>query len=271
MRKFKLDSIFTRRSDDYEPQREKSTGGVLAVWGAPGSGKTTVAVKLAKHLADHKRNVALVLCDMTAPMLPCVCTPSTLEGADRSLGSILAATRVTDSLVKNNCVTHKQMPYLAILGLKPGENEYSYPACTQQQVTELITVLRELAPYVIIDCSSYIASDILSAMALLEADSVLRLAGCDPKSLSYFKSQLPLLEEKEWDADRQYTAISNLRPNQAAGPMEQALGGAAFRLPYSAELEEQYLASDLFAPLSLKDSRPFRKELARIGKEVFDV
>ena len=64
MRKFKLDSIFTRRSDDYEPQREKSTGGVLAVWGAPGSGKTTVAVKLAKHLADHKRNVALVLCDM---------------------------------------------------------------------------------------------------------------------------------------------------------------------------------------------------------------
>lgn len=30
---------------------------VLAVWGSPGSGKTTVSVWLAKYLAAHKRNV----------------------------------------------------------------------------------------------------------------------------------------------------------------------------------------------------------------------
>ena len=67
---------------------------VLAVWGSPSSGKTTVSVKLAKHLADKKRNVVLLLCDMTAPMLPCICPPSDLEW-ERSLGSILAATHVT--------------------------------------------------------------------------------------------------------------------------------------------------------------------------------
>lgn len=46
---------------------------VLAVWGSPGSGKSTVAVKLAKYLAGKKRNVILLTCDMTAPMLPCIC------------------------------------------------------------------------------------------------------------------------------------------------------------------------------------------------------
>lgn len=270
MRKFRLESIFTRGCDR-EAREESAAGCVLAVWGAPGSGKTTVAVKLAKQLAERRKNVTLVLCDMTAPMLSCVCPPAGLEGAEHSLGSILAATHVTDSLVRNNCVTLRQLPYLTLLGLRQGENEYSYPACTQQQVTELIEVLRELTPYVIFDCGSYIASDILSAMALLEADSVLRLARCDPKSLSYFRSQLPLLEEKSWDTDRQYRALSDLRPNQAAEPMEQALGGAAFRLPYSAELEEQYLAGELFADLSLRESRPFRREIARITKEVFDV
>lgn len=36
------------------------------------------------------------------------------------------------------------------------------------QATELIDCLRELTPYVIIDCSSYIVNDILSAIALME-------------------------------------------------------------------------------------------------------
>ncbi|OLN30080.1 hypothetical protein DSOL_3212 [Desulfosporosinus metallidurans] len=97
---FKTGSIFSQNTGD-EPQHtepEKDVQ-VLAVWGSPASGKTTVSVKLAKYLADKKRNVLLLLCDMTAPMLPCVCPPSDLE-CEKSLGSILAATHVTDTLIK---------------------------------------------------------------------------------------------------------------------------------------------------------------------------
>lgn len=97
---FKKMSIFHRggAEDDYE-QEVQSSGGVLAVWGSPGSGKTVTAVKLAKALADKKRNVALVLCDMTAPMLPCICPGSELE-CERSLGTILAAARIPVELFK---------------------------------------------------------------------------------------------------------------------------------------------------------------------------
>ena len=72
------------------------------------------------------------------------------------------------NLIKHNLTTHKKLSYLTMLGLRKGENEYTYAACTKQQAEELIRGLREIAPYVVIDCSSYIANDILSAVALME-------------------------------------------------------------------------------------------------------
>lgn len=92
MLNFKKKGIFKRNTEEREEEYILH-GGVLAVWGSPGSGKTTLAVKLAKYLADRKKNVVLLLCDMTAPMLPCICPPADLEH-EKSLGSILAAAHV---------------------------------------------------------------------------------------------------------------------------------------------------------------------------------
>lgn len=269
MLNFKKSSIFTRHAaEGNAPQEQEAQGGMLAVWGSPGSGKTTVAVKLAKHLADGKRNTVLVLCDMAAPMLPCICPPSELQ-CEHSLGSILAAAHVSEPLIKHNLVTLKKNSFLTILGLKKGENEYTYPPYSEVQAKELLDGLQEIVPFVVVDCGSYIANDILSAVALMQADSVLRLAGADLKSVSYLSSQLPLLRDSKWDADKQYKVASNIKPQQAAEQIGQALGSVAFMLPYSQELEEQYLVGNLLADLSLKDSRPFRKEIEKISKEVF--
>lgn len=110
MLKFKKNGIFSRSASEEATASELQEGGVVAVWGSPGSGKTTMAVKIAKYLADKKRNVVLLLCDMTAPMLPCICPASELE-CERSLGSVLAAAHVTENLVKNNLITHKRLGY----------------------------------------------------------------------------------------------------------------------------------------------------------------
>ena len=128
-------------------------GRVVEIYGPESSGKTTVAVRLAKYLADKRRNVILLLCDMTAPMLPCICPAADLE-CERSLGSVLAAAHVSENLVKNNLVTHKRLGYLTMLGMLKGENEYTYPPYNEVQARELIDCLREIAPYVVIDCGS---------------------------------------------------------------------------------------------------------------------
>lgn len=74
---------------------------ILAVWGSPGCGKTTVSVKIAKHLAEKKKNVILVLSDMTLPMMPCICPMDELENI-WSLGNVLAAPHVTKGLIEEN-------------------------------------------------------------------------------------------------------------------------------------------------------------------------
>lgn len=108
---FLKNSIFSRRSgEEVQEQMPENENQMLAVWGSPGSGKTTVAVKLAARLAMQKRDVALLLCDMNTPMLPCICPPGELE-EEHSLGSILAATHVSESLVRHNCITHKRLIY----------------------------------------------------------------------------------------------------------------------------------------------------------------
>ena len=79
---------------------------VLAVWGSPSCGKTTIAAKVANYIANKGFDVALLLCDTDAPPLPLLVPPSEIE-TEKSLGSILAAAKITESLVMQNCITFK--------------------------------------------------------------------------------------------------------------------------------------------------------------------
>ncbi len=155
---FKQNSLFTRNTG-YKEEPMESQGGVLAVWGSPSSGKTVVSVKLADYLARKKKNVLLIFADMATPPLPCICASSDLEG-EKSLGSILAATHVTENLIKKNCMFYRKNDYLSMIGMLKGENVFTYPPYDQTQAAELIEQARGVAPYVIIDCGSTIASDV---------------------------------------------------------------------------------------------------------------
>jgi MinD-like ATPase involved in chromosome partitioning or flagellar assembly len=258
-------SIFQRTEAETPP-----TGNVVAVWGSPSAGKTTLSVKLAHYLASRKKNVILLLCDMVSPPLPCLCGPADLV-AEHSLGSILAATHVTQGIIKENCIFHKKYKYLTMLAMKKGENVFTYPPYTQVQAEELIRNIRMMADYVIVDCGSYIAFDVLSAVALIEADHVLRLVTCNLKSISYLSSQLPLLQDKKWDADKQIRIVSDVKSNEAANYVEQVFGKIAYTLPHCAEVETQVLEGRLFQDLSKKESKEYKAGIEAIGKEVFAV
>ena len=54
---FKKNTIFSRNTKEEPIKEDILHGGVLAVWGSPASGKTTVAVKLAKYLAEKGHHV----------------------------------------------------------------------------------------------------------------------------------------------------------------------------------------------------------------------
>ena len=226
--------------------------------------------KAGRLSCRKKEKCAVNFCghDHTAPALH-LCSRGL--GRRKVSGSILAATHVTENLIKKNCMFYRKNDYLSMVGMLKGENVFTYPPYDRTQAAELIEQAREVVPFVIIDCGSTIASDVLSAVALMEADTVLRLINCDLKSISYLSSQLPLLRDNKWDADKQLKVASNVKQQEASSHMEQVLGSVSFQIPHSREVETQYPEGDMLAELGLKESRAFRKEIEKISKEVFGV
>ena len=257
-------------SDCFDLPPDRQDNQVLAVWGSPSSGKTIMSVKLARYIASQKKNVILVLADMSAPPLPYVCPSSDLE-SETSLGNILGAAHVDENLVKQNAIVHKKIEYLTMFAMLKGENAFSYAPYTETQARELIHTLRQLADYIIIDCTSNITNDVLSAISLIESDAVLRLVSCDLKSISYLNSQLPLLLDNKFNANKQYKAASNVSSFQADDEIEQIVGGINFKIPHSDEVYKQFLAGNLFGGLTEKDSKDFRKAVSKITNEVFEL
>ena len=257
-------------NDCFELPPDRRDNQVLAVWGSPSSGKTIISVKLARYIASQKKNVILVLADMSAPPLPYVCPPSDLE-AETSLGNILAAAHVDGNLIRQNAILHKKNEYLTMLAMLKGENAFSYAPYTETQARELLDELRKMCDHIIIDCTSNITGDTLSAVSLIESDAVLRLVSCDLKSISYLNSQLPLLLDNKFNANKQYKAASNISSFQADDEIEQIIGGVNFKIPHSDEVYRQFLAGNLFSGLNEKDSKDFRRAVSKIANEVFEL
>lgn len=244
---------------------------VLAVWGSPSCGKTTIAAKIAGYIADKGFDVALLLCDTDAPPLPLLASPSDIE-TEKSLGSILAAARITENLVMQNAITFKKNKHIVAFGLMKGENSFSYPKYTQVQAKELIYTLRDIADFVVIDCSCHLSDDILSTVSLIEADCVLRLINCDLKSISYLSSQLPLLADSRFKSDKQLKAANNVKSIHSRENIEQIIGGVTFTVPHSDLVERQYLEGELLKDTPVKrESKEFRVMIEQIAEEVFEL
>ena len=244
---------------------------VLAVWGSPSSGKTLVSAKLANYITGKGYDVALVLCDMDAPPLHLLVPLNRIE-EQKSLGSILAAVKINKNLILQNSITVKKNNHISIIGMLKGENKFTYPNYTQIQASELICELREIVDFVIVDCSSHLSDDILSTVALIESDCVLRLINCDLKSVSYLSSQLPLLADSKFKADKQLKVANDVKSIHSNENIEQVIGGVTFTIPHSDLVEKQYLSGELLLDTPTKrETKEFRQVIEDIAEEVFDL
>lgn len=244
---------------------------VLAVWGSPSSGKTLVSAKLANYITGKGYDVALVLCDMDAPPLHLLVPLNRIE-EQKSLGSILAAVKINENLILQNSITVKKNNHISIIGMLKGENKFTYPNYTQIQASELICELREIVDFVIVDCSSHLSDDILSTVALIESDCVLRLINCDLKSVSYLSSQLPLLADSKFKADKQLKVANDVKSIHSNENIEQVIGGVTFTIPHSDLVEKQYLNGELLLDTpSKRETKEFRQVIEDIAEEVFDL
>ncbi len=225
---------------------------IIAVWGSPGSGKTSFAAKLACAVYEQYSAVVLLLsADLKTPSLP-VLFPGSKSDELTSVGIPLSRTEVTQNDVIKSIVTIKNKQNFGVLGYKDGENKYSYPSFDNQKADEFMTVLQGLAHVVIVDCGSEL--DTLSKAVVQRADTIIRLVNPDLKSIAFYASQLPVYADPSFKTEQHIIGM-NVTETDAYLPLEDAkahFGGVSFTLPYCRELKQQMLDGEIFKSLSDK-------------------
>ena len=117
---------------------------VIAIWGAPNSGKTTFATKLARSIYDeYQATVIVVYTDNETPTLPII-FPNYKNEDLCSVGVALAKTDIDRYEVVKQMVTVKDKQNFCFLGFACGENKYTYPAFDATKVRSLYSVLASL-------------------------------------------------------------------------------------------------------------------------------
>ena len=136
---------------------------MFGVWGAPGSGKTTLAVNLATVLADSGFMTCLVSGTDHGEL-------QAFFGTSVPKGKGLYAAISSGHNVGESLVLARQDLY--ILELDTGGDSFDIAAITPEQVGHVLGDLRDRFSYVVIDCTRHKEST-FTGMGLAEADSVI--------------------------------------------------------------------------------------------------
>jgi hypothetical protein len=226
---------------------------IIAIWGSPNSGKTSFAVKLALSIYKHYNSTVLVLhTDTVIPTLP-VLFPDYKSDDLYSIGTALSKTDITQTELLKNIVSIKGKPNLGFLGYKDGENKYTYPRFDEIKAILLLTLMRGVSDYVIIDCTSD-PDNILTKTALSQADVVVRLANPDLKSMSFYSSQLSLYEDPIYRLSEHIQGLL-MKDCDLFLPIDEAkvhFKDVRFVLPYCREVKQQMLDGKLLDGISNK-------------------
>jgi MinD-like ATPase involved in chromosome partitioning or flagellar assembly len=241
---------------------------ILAIWGNPNCGKTTTSIKIGRELSLKKKNVIIVMCDILCPesmiVLPYV------KAGGKSLGSLLSAPNISHEDILAKCITLDKNEYISILGYEQGENIFTYAQYSKERAVDLFILLRHLADYVIVDCSSIFTSDILSTVALEMADKVIRLKNANLKAVSYFDSYLALLADRRFNIDNHIKVLSDVKNNEPKEQIKEKYYGIKYELPHLEEIPEQFLCGDLFQGLKSKEKEKYNATITDLINLVFD-
>lgn len=213
-------------------------GKIIAVSGPPGSGKTTVSVKLAQEIySATKGRIIYFSPDMLIPALG-VLFPTQKKEKLHSIGGVLHRIPLIKEDILSVLAAAKEMDNMGYLGYQSGEHPYTYPALTENKALELLTLLKECSDYLIVDCDRN-RDNLVSILARSISDHVVYVHNPDIKSLLYYATE-PI----------QTSAIKvlNILEDGVFLPVQEAkahFGKFSHNLAYSKAVREQMLEGEL--------------------------
>lgn len=229
-------------------QKFPVTGGIIAVWGSPGSGKSMFCCILSKALTREKKKAIIINADINIPMLP-VWMPEQIIQTNASVGQVLSSVEIDTTVVASHVTVLKNYPYIGLMGYSAGENPLSYPELKYHMVLELITAAAKLVDYVILDCSANM-TNVFTPAAIESADLVIRILTPDLKGVNYLKAHQPLLTDCRFHYDEHLTFAGMARPFHALDEMGYLIGNFDGLLPYSKEIDRCATEGGMFRAIN---------------------
>ena len=240
-------------------------GKIIAIWGSPGSGRTTFAAKLVKDIyRSEKAKIICIFTDNQTPVLP-VLFPNNRKESLPSIGALMSKTQIEKRDMLKYLVTFKSMKNVGFLGYADGENKFTYPEFSKDKAFNLLDTISSVADYIIVDCSGDL-NEPLNYAALQRADSFIKLCAPSLKSVSYFSSQLPLYSDAVFKPDN-YIAGIVATESEHYMPMNEAkqhFGNIRFAIPYCGELRKQIMEGKIFDDISDKKWNERMKKTTRM-------
>ena len=162
-----------------------ATSKLIAVSGPPGSGKTTLALKLAQEVHElTKKKVIYVSPDTLIPAMGLIFPKREKENI-LSLGSALENVNLAITDILGVIATTKAMTNLGYLGYIPGEGPYTYPALQEKKVITFFQILRDNFDYIFVDCDRF-REDLISSLGIGLSDHFIQVINPDIKSIAYY-------------------------------------------------------------------------------------
>lgn len=218
---------------------------LVAFYGSPGSGKTTIALKtaLTSYMAFNKGRIIFVSPDIVVPSVALL-FPNYTPDDVHSLGDVIDKTDIGTDSILEKAITIKGMPNLVCLGFKAGEGRYSFPAPTEGKITGLFDSLSSIADLIIVDCSND-NDDMISKRALETADIAFRVISADPKGLSWYASNKHSARKEDSDLFNIVTAFEK-DVFLAVEDVCKELNSLLAVMPYSKQIRQQMIDGCLY-------------------------
>ena len=238
-------------------------GKMIAVCGSPNCGKTMTALKLAQEIYHlNKTSIVFLSPDINVPCMAYL-FPNGKDSDLYSLGAALDKTDIYKEDVIRQTVNVKTMQNFGFLGFKLGENRYSYPRPTEDKIIQLLTVLRDCAEYVIVDCTCD-SDDMVSTISKRDCDIAVQIFTPDMKCIAYYAScvnQFLMIEGKKLKVMNEMERDVYLPTFET----EKHFHGMDFKLPYERMLRQQMITGTASERIG---SGKYRSEIDRLVKAV---
>lgn len=237
---------------------------LVTLIGAPGSGQTCTAMKLAVETYFALKNVRIIFLSMdnAVPAIGYL-FPNKRSDEIYSVAELLDKTDMSAENLLKSLVTTPNMNNFTCLGLKAGENKSSYPVPDKGKIERLFRTMQKEADFVFVD---YYPGEELSRYALTNADRIIRVISPDIKSINWLVSSKNLVN----DTDQRLLNVINRTDDRALCPVEEVcahIKSVTAILPYSSSIKQQLFDGKLW---ERSGDKKYNKAMATLVEKSLD-